>query len=159
MTDAGLAHLLRRILTAPTKATAEKMVDSAGADYVMLAKNVVARLTFKRSLSQNALAWKWATEISQQSGDRTPQEVHSYNKLHHGIAIRKEDDDFRAVYDRVIRPLPYEDKLDLMGPPIDFPVTRDMKVGQMTRFMDAVRADWEGRGFALTQPEEFEDAA
>jgi len=105
-----------------------------------------------RSTDQNALAWKWAEEISIQKGDMTAQEVHSHNKLHHGVAIRKEDEDFRAVYDRVIRPLSYEDKLAIMAPPIDFPVTRDMGIRQMTRFLDAVRAEWVAQGVVLTLP-------
>lgn len=108
-----------------------------------------------RSLSQNALAWKWAGEIAAHFGDRTPNEVHAQNKLHHGVPIRRETDpDFCAVYDERIKPLTYEAKLALMAPPIDLPVTRDMKVKEMTRFMDAVRAEWEGRGVILTDPED-----
>lgn len=116
--------------------------------------SVTIRLGKGRSLSQNALAWKWAGEIAAHFGDRTANEVHAYNKLHHGVPIRREtDEEFRAVYDERIKPLPYEAKLALMAPPIDLPVTRDMKVKEMTLFMDAVRLEWEQRGVVLTDPE------
>lgn len=109
-----------------------------------------------RGLSQNALAWKWAGEIAAHYGDRTPNEVHAHNKLHHGVPIRRETDpDFADVYDAKIRPLPYETKLAIMAPPIDLPVTRDMRVREMTRFLDAVRLVWVSRGVALTIPEDM----
>jgi hypothetical protein len=116
--------------------------------------SVTIRTGRDRSLSQNALAWKWAGEIAAHLGDRTANEVHAHNKLHHGVPIRREtDDDFRRVYDERIKPLTYEAKLALMAPPIDLPVTRDMKVKEMTRFMDAVREAWAAQGVALTDPE------
>jgi hypothetical protein len=113
-----------------------------------------------RGLSQNALAWKWAGEIAAHYGDRTANEVHAHNKLHHGIPIRRETDpEFAEVYDARIKPLPYEAKLALMASPIDLPVTRDMRVREMTRFLDAVRLEWQSRGVALTIPEHMgEDA-
>ncbi len=107
-----------------------------------------------RSLDQNALAWKWAQEISVQRGDMEPFEVHGFNKLHFGVPIRRENDDFRERYDAIIRPLPYEQKLACMVPPIDLPVTRDMGVRQMTRFLDATRDHWTREGVVLTMPEE-----
>lgn len=107
-----------------------------------------------RSLSQNALVWKWAGEIAAHYGDRTANEVHAYNKLHHGVPIRRETDpDFADVYDERIKPLSYEAKLALMAPPIDMPVTRDMRVKEMTRFMDAVREAWAAQGVVLADPE------
>jgi len=107
-----------------------------------------------RSLSQNALAWKWAGEIAAHYGDRTANEVHAHNKLHHGVPIRRETDPaFAEVYDARIKPLTYEAKLALMAPPIDLPVTRDMRVREMVRFMDAVREAWSARGVVLTDPE------
>jgi len=107
-----------------------------------------------RSLSQNALAWKWAGEIAAHFGDRTANEVHAMNKLLHGVPIRRETDPaFAEVYDERIKPLPYEAKLAIMAPPIDLPVTRDMRVKEMTRFMDAVRLYWQAQGVTLTDPD------
>jgi hypothetical protein len=104
-----------------------------------------------RSTQQNALAFKWYGEISTELGDRLPHEVRAYCKLHHGVPIRREDDDFREVYDRVVRPLPYEAKLALMVEPIDFPITRDMTITQMTRYLDAIQREF--AHVRLTMPE------
>ena len=107
-----------------------------------------------RTTDQNALAWKWAGEIAAALGDRTSNQIHGYNKLHFGVPIRREtDEDFAEKYDAIIKPLTYEAKIALMQPPIDLPVTRDFKVAEMTRFMDAVREHWAGEGITLTDPE------
>ena len=107
-----------------------------------------------RGLSQNALAWKWAQEIAAHLGDVTANEVWAHNKLHHGVPILRETDpEFARVYDERIKPLSYEAKIALMGPPIDLPVTRQMTVAVMSRFMDAVFQEWTKRGVVLTRPE------
>lgn len=106
-----------------------------------------------RSTEQNRLAFKWYGEIAAEFGDRLPHDVRAYCKLHHGVPIRREDDEFREVYDRVIRPLPYEAKLALMVEPIDFPITRDMSVKEMTRYLDAIMRDPEFSHVRLTVPE------
>lgn len=109
----------------------------------------------RRTLDQNALMWKWATEVSSFLGDVTTTEVHAYNKLHFGVPILREtDEDFREVYDRTIKPLPYEVKMEIMGPPIDLPVTRRMTKKAHARYLDDVFAVWTGRGATLTMPEE-----
>lgn len=131
-------------------------LEAMGRFLLELAPQLPVRVEWRtkaRSLDQNALLWKWSTEISAQLGDMTAQEVHCHNKLHFGVPIRREEDGFREVYDRVIRPLSYEEKLEIMGPPIDFPVTRDMRVKQMTQFLDAVAKHWSERGIILTAPE------
>lgn len=121
---------------------------------------VTIKVGRERSLSQNALAWKWAGEIAAHLGDQTANEIHAFNKLHHGVPIRRETDPaFAEVYDARIKPLPYEAKLALMAPPIDLPVTRDMKVKEMTRFMDAVRLHWLSQGVTLTDPEARKEQA
>jgi hypothetical protein len=107
-----------------------------------------------RSLAQNRLAWDLAGDIFNQRPEmESAQRVHAYNKLHFGVEIRKEDSDFRDKYDRIIRPLDYEDKLELMAPPIDFPITRDMSVRQMSAFIEAVYAHWSKQGVQLHIPE------
>ena len=117
---------------------------------------VTAKEGKNRTLSQNALAWKWAQEIAAYFGDRAANEVHAHNKLHYGVPILRETDpDFCAVYDERIKPLTYDAKMALMAAPIDLPVTRSMKAAEMTRFMDAVRTAWTAEGVTLTDPEEL----
>lgn len=105
-----------------------------------------------RSTEQNRLQWLWAGEIAQQAGDRETADVQAEFKLEIGVPIMRENDDFREKYDRIIRPLPYEDKITIMRD-FDFPVSSLMKTPQMVRFLDAIQARYEARGFELTDPD------
>lgn len=105
----------------------------------------------RRSLAQNRLQRKWHLEAADQLRDGTAEEKRAYCKLHFGVPIlRHESDDFRAQYDRVIRPLPYETKLALMAEPFDFPVTRLMTKDQKTRYLDAIYQHYSSQGARLT---------
>lgn len=107
-----------------------------------------------RTHKQNRMQFQWYLDAEKQ-GDQTAQEYRAYAKLHHGVPIlRSEDEGFRAIYDQLIRPLEYEDKLKLMMEPIDFPVTSRMTVKQKGKYLDEVRKDFESQGFVLTEPEE-----
>lgn len=107
-----------------------------------------------RSLQQNKLQQKWHMEAAMQLRDETAEEKRAYCKLHFGVPLlRAESDEFRAQYDTIIRPLPYEHKLALMRVPIDFPVTRLMTVDQTTRYLDAVSQHYMSQGVQLTIPE------
>lgn len=106
-----------------------------------------------RSGAQNRLAQQWASDVSAQLGDRTPEEARGYFKLHHGVPIRREDAAFAAVYDTRVRPLPYEDKLALMMEPLDMAVTRDMTVKELTRYLDSIQREFSAMGVRLTDPD------
>lgn len=104
-----------------------------------------------RTRDQNALQWLWATEAAVQRGDVTAEEVRHEWKLRHGVPILREDSaEFRELYDRAIKPLPYPMKLALMA---RIPVTSEMKVRQMVRFLDAVERECAEQGIRLTQPD------
>lgn len=105
-----------------------------------------------RSLSQNKLQRKWMLELQEQ-GDQTAEEYRAYCKLHFGIPIlRAESDEFKEKYDRLIRPLDYEVKLEYMKVPFDFPVTRIMTTKQKAEYLDAIFTFWSYKGFRLTEP-------
>ena len=106
----------------------------------------------KRSLSQNRLQMQWCNDIATQLGDRTAEDVRAYVKLHHGIPIRREDEAYADAYDRIIRPLPYEVKLEMMRAPLDWPVTRDMTTKQLTRYLDSIQQEFAPM-VTLTDPE------
>lgn len=108
-----------------------------------------------RSTPQNRLAQQWAADVSAQMGDRTPEEARGYFKLHHGVPIRREDPAFMSVYDARIKPMPYEAKLALMMVPIDLPVTRDMTVKELTRYLDSIQREFSAMGVRLTDPDEL----
>lgn len=104
-----------------------------------------------RTGQQNALQWLWATEAARQLGDRTSDDLQRYWKLVHGVPILREDSaEFRETYDRAIRPLPYEQKLEAMR---FIDVTSLMKVRQMVRFLDAVSQECAEQGIKLTDPD------
>lgn len=106
-----------------------------------------------RSTAQNRLQRKWCHEAAEQLGDRTPEEVRGYCKLHYGVPIlRGENEAFRVEYDDVIKPLPYEAKLKLMMEPFDFGVTRIMTTAQKTAYLDAMFRGLSEMGVKLTEP-------
>lgn len=109
--------------------------------------------TGKRSLNQNDISHVWYAQMAMEDRSEDARGHRRYCKLHHGVPIlRPEDDEFRAGYDSVIRPLDYEQKLIAM----DFwPVTSRMNKDQMTRFLDAVQKDYrENRNVILEFPME-----
>jgi C-terminal processing protease CtpA/Prc len=106
-----------------------------------------------RSTAQNRLAQRWFTDIAAQLGDQNHEDVRAECKLRFGVPIlRAENDAFRLSYDRVIKALPYEQKLDAIKA-FDLPVTRLMTVKQMTAFMDEMQRHWSAQGVRLTDPE------
>lgn len=125
------------------------------AEWVGYPCTVSIRAGVGRSLAQNRLAQQWAADVSAQMGDRTPEEVRGYFKLHHGVAIRREDPNYAAVYDARIKPLPYEAKLALMMAPIDLPVSRDMTVKELTRYLDSIQREFAPMGVSLTDPDDL----
>jgi len=107
-----------------------------------------------RTTDQNRLQWLWLNEIAEQLGDRTAEEIRAECKLRFGVPIlRAENEAFRDKYDRIVKPLPYEAKIELMGEPIDFPVTRLMTTKQLTQYLDAIYAHYTAQGCRLTIPE------
>lgn len=104
-----------------------------------------------RSGQQNALQFLWASEAAHQLGDRTAEEVRHDWKLRHGVPILREDSaDFRQLYDQAIKPLPYELKVRSMA---FIPVTSQMNVRQMVRFLDTVQRECLENGIRLTDPD------
>jgi hypothetical protein len=107
----------------------------------------------KRTLKQNKLQRLWLNEISEQLGDRTPEEVRGYCKLTLGVPIlRAENEAFCERYDAIVKPLPYEQKLALMMEPLDFPVTRLFTTKQATAYLDGVHRHFSEKGIVLTDP-------
>lgn len=108
-----------------------------------------------RRSRQNRLCQRWFTDIAVQLGDQTHEDVRAYCKMVFGVPIlRAENEAFRLSYDRVMKHLPYEDKLEAVKA-FDLPVTRLMTVKQMTAFMDEVSQHWTPQGVRLTHPDDL----
>ena len=107
----------------------------------------------QRSLRQNSLQMLWLAEAEKQ-GDQTAEEYRGYCKLHFGIPLmRSQSDEFREKYDRIIRPLDYAQKLELMMQPFDFPVTRLMDTANKSKYLDQMHQFFTGQGFQITSPD------
>lgn len=113
----------------------------------------------KRTKAQNRLQHMWYAEIASHTGEDV-HEVRARCKLQMGVPIlRAENEDFLEKYDRLVKPLPFEVKLELMVEPIAFPVTSLMSVNQKIRFLDAVQRHHLQEGIALTDPDQaYKDA-
>lgn len=106
-----------------------------------------------RSTEQNRLAFKWYAEISEQTGEDR-EDVRARCKLEIGIPILREaHDKFRSTYDKLVRPLPYDEKLTLIRD-TEMPVTSLMNVTEMSRYLDLVFRRHSELGIVLTIPED-----
>src|SRR5690554_260743 len=106
-----------------------------------------------RSIAQNRLQRMWMLELAEQ-GDMSAEDYRAYCKAYFGVRIlRAENEAFREQYDRIVRPLEYEQKLEIMKEPIDLPVTRLMTSRQKKRYLDDIYTFWTGKGFKLTDPD------
>ncbi len=107
-----------------------------------------------RTSRQNRLQRQWMLDIATQRPDHTAEEWRGICKLEHGVPIlRAENEAFAAIYDEVIRPLPYEAKVKVMMIPIDLPVTSQMTTVQKKKYLDSIQRWAAGQGLVLTDPE------
>jgi hypothetical protein len=107
-----------------------------------------------RTTEQNRLQRQWMIDIASQLPEHSAEEWRGICKLHFGVPIlRAENEAFCAVYDEVIRPLPYEAKCKTMMVPIDLPVTSKMTTKQKTAYLDQIQKHFSELGVVLTDPE------
>ena len=121
----------------------------------MFAKDKFIKVNVKtgkvRSLDQNAISHAWYEQLAREIKDDDALGHKCYCKLHHGVPImRAEDAEFRECYDLVIKPLSYEKKLMAMR---SWPVTSLMSKDQLSKYLEAMQADFRERGVLLEFPE------
>jgi len=113
---------------------------------------VVQVLGPKRSLDQNAISHALYTQIAGQLEDQTVQEVRAECKLRYGVPIlRAGSEEFRAQYDKVIKPHDYETKLAIME---WLPVTSLMSKEQFSEYLDTVIREYTKQGVSILMPGE-----
>jgi hypothetical protein len=96
-----------------------------------------------RSLDQNAIAHVFYEQVARELREDTALQVKNFCKLHYGVPIlRAEDEEFRALYDLVIKPLSYERKLAAMSA---WPVTSLMSKDQLSQYLTAMQEGYAGR--------------
>lgn len=110
----------------------------------------------KRSNPQNRLSHMWYSEIAAYFGDRTTNQVKAYCKLHYGVPILRETNEiFREQYDRIVKPLPYDTKLEILEGPMSFPVTSQMGAPEMRSYLNEMQRVWAEQGVVLTVPDDL----
>lgn len=101
-----------------------------------------------RSAEQNRLMWRWLHIIGTELG-MSIEEARRLTKLTIGVPIlRRDSEDFCVTYDRLIKPMQYEDKLAAMDL-ID--VTSIMRVRQMQEFLDNLQMEYASKGVQLNE--------
>lgn len=103
-----------------------------------------------RSNEQNKLMWLWASEAGEQLGE-TSDEIQRRWKLNHGIPVLCEDSpEYRQFCTLTLKRLSYADRVEAMR---FVPVTSEMKVRQMVRFLDAIWRECSEMKIKLTDPD------
>jgi hypothetical protein len=106
-----------------------------------------------RSTEQNRLSHKWYREISDQTGEEI-EDVLARCKLKYGLPIlMRSSEAFRDLCRRRIKPLTHAERVEVIRD-FDIPITRLMKVDQMTRYLDEMFRHHAEFGIALTVPED-----
>ena len=104
-----------------------------------------------RSVEQNAVMHGWFGQAARELREDDERGVKRFCKLHFGVPIlRSEDDEFREAYDRVVRPLDYELKLEAMD---ILPVTSRMTTVQLEKCMADIQEHYRKHGVTLKYPE------
>ena len=92
-----------------------------------------------RSLDQNDRINAMYRDIAEHTGEGVVA-IRRHCKLHFGVPIlRAHDAEFRGVYDRIIKPHDYPDKLEIMD---YLPVTSRMKKPQASEYIDTVQREY-----------------
>jgi hypothetical protein len=114
---------------------------------------VVQLVPEKRSLDQNAMFYALYQQIAEQKQDESIEDIRRHCKLHHGVPIlRGEDQQFREFYDKSLKPLDYEFKLDSMK---FVPVTSLFSKDQGSRYIDEIIREYSQQGLCLVHPSEI----
>lgn len=98
----------------------------------------------RRNRGQNDLSHALYEDIARALPEDDALGWKCYTKLHHGVPLlRAEDEEFRETYDKAIKGLTYEQKLAVMK---ILPVTSLMNKKQISKYIEAVKADFIPRG-------------
>lgn len=112
---------------------------------------VVSIRQASRSMSQNAIAHVWYGQLANELREEDALGWKCFCKLHFGVPIlRAEEPDFLEVYDRTIKGMGYEQKLEVME---IVPVTSIMTKPQLSKYLEAMQVHFISRGVRLVFPE------
>jgi hypothetical protein len=115
---------------------------------------VVQIVPQKRSLDQNSMFYALYQQVAEQKQDESIEDIRKHCKLHHGVPIlRGEDYKFREFYDKSLKHMDYEFKLDSMK---FVPVTSRFSKDQGSRYIDEIIREYSQQGLCLIHPSEMQ---
>ena len=144
-------YYIDSLIQVPTKHAesikeAISLVESGKAAYIFVGEAEEDRAP-KRSNPQNNLSFLIYTRIAKTLYGNNVIHARCECKLRLGVFILRRDDlRFREIYDKRVRPLDYEAKLEIME---YFPVTSIMNKKQKTEYLKAVINDYTLKGVYL----------
>lgn len=104
-----------------------------------------------RTLDQNSISHAWYQQLAKEIPEDDALGWKSFCKLHFGVPIlRAEDEEFCEAYDKAIKGLAYEQKLQAMS---ILPVTSRMNKKQLSKYLEAMQNHFLGQGVRLEFPE------
>lgn len=113
---------------------------------------VSAKVGKDRSIPQNSISHAWYAQVERELREDDALGVKCFCKLNFGVPIlRAEDEEFRAFYDRSIKGLTYEQKIEAMK---YLPVTSLMSKTQKSTYLETMQKHYSKRGVRLEFPEE-----
>lgn len=143
----GISTLIR------SPAETDSRLAAIAADVVSLIQHgpvlvTVAQALGRRSLDQNALAFRWYGEIHRQGREFTTDQARNFCKYHFGGPIRAAaEPEFAAFLALLESRYAYEELIAAMA---YVEVTRHFDTAQMSEYLTAMQAHFRTRGVLLT---------
>lgn len=109
-----------------------------------------------RTDDQNRCLHAWCGEVAEYYGDQTLMEVKAFVKLAFGVPVLcHANPAFAAKWESLASVMTYEQKLEVMAPPVELPVTSIMNTKQLSQVLDATRLFYLRQGIALTPEDKY----
>jgi hypothetical protein len=153
MKDYALTSLIRRVLAAKTKGAAVEIVGNVGDEYSPIIGEILARLSFGRTKSQNSLLHEWYAEIARWRGDVSALDVKAECHRDLGLHIRLRDPQFDWVWKHTGELMDPEQQAKLLVSGC-LKFSSEMSVKELSEYMDEISRFYEAKGVRLTRPDE-----
>lgn len=106
--------------------------------------------------SQNRLKHHWCKEVSLQSNNQdSPEDVRAFCKYRFGIPILIRNQEYKDKIQAVFSSLTYEQRIAVMLPPIEMPVTRLFTVKEFDEYLTNIERYYAQNGYRLTTSEDY----
>ena len=153
MKDHALIILIRKLLEQKSRKFAEALAADCGDEYRPIIREILERLTFARTKSQNNLLHEWYAEIAKWRGDVSALDVKGECHRDLGLHIRLRDPQFDWVWKHTGELMDPEQQASLLvSGCLNF--SSEMSVKELSEYMDEISRFYETKGVRLTRPNE-----